>query len=280
MRVTVTGASSLGGVEVTRRLAAAGHRVRRTTSLSRSGTGREATREQVALDFLRPGTLRRAFEGADAAVIITPEQSAMVRMTANLTAAAERAGCEHLVQVSLLRDDSGPAGLLKEWHLEAERVVRDSPVASTCLRPNHYMQSWLLGQAPFAALGGGRVSYVDARDVAEVVVRVVSEPGHDGKTYSLTGPRALSLEEVTELLEYAPGGPMDAPGLGWRHHCVEERRSGHSLLDQALCEYWIAESEDHFAVVTPDVERLTGHAPRDFLSLVLERRRRRPRYEG
>ncbi len=273
MRVTVTGGDSLGGAEVARRLAGAGFRVRRTRRSSRDATGREGAEERVALDFLTPGTLVRAFEGADAAVIITPEQSTMVPMTANLTAAAERAGCPRLVQVSFLQADSGPASPLMEWHLEAERIVDDSPIASTCLRPNHYMQTWLSAHASRALFGPGRVSYVDARDVAEVVVRVLSDPGHEGKTYSLTGPRALSLQEVAELLAYEPGSRVDAPGLGWQHHCSEERRSGHSLLDQALCEHWIAVSENRFATVTPDVERLTGHAPRDLLGLVLERRR-------
>jgi uncharacterized protein YbjT (DUF2867 family) len=276
MRVTVTGADSLGGMEVARRLAEAGLRVRRTTRLTRERVGREGAGERVALDFLLPDTLTRAFEGADAAVIITPEQDTMVPMTENLAAAAERTGCTRLVHISFLQASAGPASMLMEWHLEAERIVEGSSLESTCLRPNYYMQSRLLARVPPASLDTGRVSYVDIRDVAEVTARVLSEPGHAGKTYSLTGPRALSTPEVAELLGHAPGAGVGAPGLSWQHHCVEERRSSHSLLEQALCEHWIAASEDQFAAVTPDVERLTGHAPRDFQSLVLERRRQRP----
>lgn len=271
MRVTVTGASSMGGVEVVRRLAGAGFSVRGTTRLPRGVAGGEAE-ENVPLDFLMPETLTQAFASADAAVIITPEDSTMVSMTANLVAAAERTGCPRLVLVSFLQADSGPISPLMEWHLETERIARDSPIASTCLRPNYYMQNWLLAHAPPASLGAGRVSYVDARDVAEVVVRVLSEPGHEGKTYSLTGPRALSTQEVAEVLKDEPGAPIDSPGLGWQHVCFDERRSGHSLLLQALCEHWIAASENHFATVTSDVERLTEHAPRDFLSFVRDHR--------
>ena len=277
MRVTVTGADSLGGVAVARRLAEAGFRVRRTTRMTRESVGREGTEERVALDFLLPDTLDRAFRGADAAVVITPDQGAMVSMTANLAAAAERAGCSRLVHVSLLQADSGPASMLMEWHLQAEHIIEESPLDSTCLRPNHYMQSRLLAHAPPSSLGAGRVSYIDVRDVAEVVVRVLSESGHAGKTYSLTGPRALSLREVAELLGHEQAAGADAPGASWQYHCIEERRSRHSLLEQALCEHWIAASEDRFAVVTADVERLTGHAARDLSALVLERRpRRRP----
>ena len=279
MRVTVTSASGTGGGEVVRRLAEAGFCVRGTTRLSRGVADREAGAETVQLDFLRPETLEQAFASADAAVIITPEDGAMVSMAANLTAAAERAGCPRLVHVSFLQADSGPISPLMEWHLEAERIVKDSPAASTCLRPNYYMQNWLLAHAPLASLGAGRVSYVDARDVAEVVVRVLSEPGHEGETYSLTGPRALSAQEVAEFLKDEPGAPVDSPGLGWQHHCLEERRSRHSLLEQALCEHWIAASEDRFATVTSDVERLTRHAPRDFLSFVRERREQDRRLE-
>jgi uncharacterized protein YbjT (DUF2867 family) len=274
MRVTVTGADSLGGAAIARRLAEAGFLVRRTTRLTHEPVGREGAGERVALDFLLPDTLVRAFDGADAAVIITPEQDAMVLMTENLAAAAERTGCTRLVHISFLQGDTGPAGTLMEWHLVAERIIQESPLESTCLRPNHYMQSRLLARMHPASLGAGRVSYVDIRDVAEVTARVLSEPGHIGKTYSLTGPHALSMPEVAELLGHAPRAEADAPGLSWQYHCFEERRSRHSLLDQALCEHWIAASEDQFATVTPDVERLTGHAPRDFRSLVAERRRR------
>ena len=196
----------------------------------------------------------------------------MVSTTAHVMAAAERTGCKRLVLISFLQPDSGPLSPLMKWYLEAERLVQDSPVPSTSLRPNYYMQNWLLAHAPLASLGAGRVSYVDARDVGEAVVRVLSEPGHEGRTYSLTGPRALSKKEVAELLKDEPGAPVDSPGLGWQQHCLEERRSSHSLLEQALCEHWIAASEDHFAMLTPDIERLTEHAPRDFLSFVRERR--------
>ena len=278
MRVTVTGANSVGGVEVVRRLAWAGFHVRTTTRLSRGVPVRGTGEENVPLDFLIPETLEPAFESADAAVIITPKQSAMVSMTANLLAAARRAGCPRLVLVSFLQPDSGPISPLMEWHLEAEKILRDSPIASTCLRPNYYMQNWLMAGAPLAPLGAGRVSYVDARDVAEVVVRVLSERGHEGKTYSLTGPQALSAQEVAECLRDEPGAPDDAPGLDWQHHCLEERRSRHTFLEQALCEHWIAASEDRLATITPDVERLTEHAPRDFLSFVRERRGRCRRY--
>jgi uncharacterized protein YbjT (DUF2867 family) len=260
VRVTVTGASSVGGIEVARRLAGAGFHVRRTASLPRDAAGQEAAEAVLA--------------SADAAVIIAPGDSAMVSMTASLRVAAERTGCPRLVLISFLQPDSGPISPLMDWYLEAERTIGDSPIASTCLRPNYYMQNWLLARAPLASLGPGRVSYVDARDVAEAAARVLSEPAHEGKTYSLTGPQALSRREVAELLKDEPGAPVNSPGLAWQHHCLEERRSSHSLLEQALCEHWIAASENRFATLTSDVEQLTEHAPRDFLSFIRERRGR------
>jgi uncharacterized protein YbjT (DUF2867 family) len=293
MRVTVTGAGSVGGAEIVRRLVAAGFSVRGTTHArraaglprTRAGQGREGGHGRWAgyatarLDFLAPETLDQAFAAATAAVIITPEHTAMVSMTANLVAAAERAGCSRLVLISLLQADSGPVNPLMMWHLEAERIVRHSPIASTCLRPNYYMQNWLSPHVPVDSLGEGAVSYVDVRDVADVVVRVLSEPGHEGKTYSLTGPRALSMHEVAAAIADEPVA-HNRQGLSWQHTCLDERRSSHSLLVQALCEHWIMTTEDHFATVTSDVEQLTEHAPRDFLSFVQDHRGRRSRVEA
>ena len=56
--------------------------------------------------------------------------------------------------------------------------------------------------------GETRVSYIDTRDVAAVAARVLTSPGHQGKAYALTGPEALSADEVAERLSAATGRPV------------------------------------------------------------------------
>ena len=265
MNVLVTGATSKAGVEVAKRLRAAGAKVRTTVHL-KSDRSPEAPQGSVAVDFALPESLAPAFSEVDKAVFIIPESSAMGGMTANLVSAAESAGLTHLLLVSFLHADQLAGGPVLAWHLQAEQVVRASAVPSTCLRPNFYMQNFLSAYPPAASLGGGNVSYIDAADVAEVVALILLEGGHEQLTYSLTGPRALPIEAVAALLRGEVGPPLTYGPEAREEACTQRRRSSMSAHLQALCEFWAAAGEERFADVTPDFQQLTGRAPRSFES--------------
>jgi uncharacterized protein YbjT (DUF2867 family) len=155
MNILVTGAGSKAGVEMARRLQAAGAHVRTTTHLPSHAVG-GAMGAGVAVDFRRPESLGPAFAGIDKAVLITPEESTMVSMTENLIVAARRAQVSHVVLVSFLHADSRAGGTLLGWHRRAEEVVMASGVLSTCLRPNYYMQNFLSAWLPRPHLAAAR----------------------------------------------------------------------------------------------------------------------------
>jgi uncharacterized protein YbjT (DUF2867 family) len=271
MDILVTGASSKAGGEIVRGLTESGARVRATVPL-RGGPSPETSGDTVAVDFTEPRTLYPALSGVDKAVVIVPETSAMGAVTQNLVAAAERAGVAHLLLVSFLHADLVTGGSVLRWHREAEEAVRASSVPSTIVRPNYYMQNFLSAYSPAASLGSGRVSYIDAADVAAVIGSILLGGGHEDLTYSLTGPRALSREEVSALLGggEAPGDRPEAQGQD--EACEQRRRSGMTADLRALCEFWATVGEERFADVTPDFEQLMGRAPRTFERFVREHR--------
>ncbi len=271
MNILVTGATSKAGVEIVRGLTAAGASVRSTSHLPAGGAG-EATPGRVAVDFARPETLEPAFSGVHKAVLIIPESVAMAAMATNLAAAAERARVTHVLLLSFLNADRRAGGAVLEWHRQAEEAVAAAAVSSTCVRPNYYMQNFLSAYPPAASLGGGTVSYIDAADVAEVIALILLGGGHEKRTYSLTGPRALSIEEVAALLRGEVGAPLAYGPERREEACSLRRRSSMSPHLQALCEFWAAASEDQFAHLTPDFEQLTGRRPRSFEHFVQEHR--------
>lgn len=59
--------------------------------------------------------------------------------------------------------------------------------------------------AIYAPIGDARISFVDVRDIAAVAVKTLTEPGHEGKTYLITGPESLSHYDVAEKLSKAIG---------------------------------------------------------------------------
>ena len=75
---------------------------------------------------------------------------------------------------------------------------------------------------------------------------------------------------VKEGLRYFP--PLTYAARGWEDACLLGRRSAQSALTQVLCEFWLAASDDVFAVTTDDFERLTQRRPRSFESFVRQHR--------
>ncbi len=278
--VLVTGSSGRAGQEMVRQLAAAGAKVRAALHYpDHDAESRAAAVDFVEVDFERPATLETAFRGIDKAVLITPEETTMVAMTESLVQAAERAGVRHLVRVSFLHADRGTGGRLLAWHREAEEVVAASAIPSTILRPNSYMQNFLTMYAPsilvrgafFTPMGEGRISYVDARDVADAAVRVLLEDGHEGAVYALTGSERLSHVEIAEILSREAGQQIKYLDVGENEACVALHRRGASdELVEALCELWLAMRRDEFATPETGLEGLLGRPPRRFVDFVHE----------
>jgi uncharacterized protein YbjT (DUF2867 family) len=281
-RILVTGASGRAGAEMVKSLRAAGARVRAAIHYpDHEAESRATAVEYVEVDFDHPETLETAFRGVDKAVLITPEEATMVQMTANLVDAAERAGVGSLLRVSFIHADAGIGGRLLRWHREAEELVAASPIPSACLRPNSYMQNFVTMYAPsiftrgafFTPMGQGRISYVDGRDVAEAAAEILLGSGHEGRTYSLTGPEPLSHGEIAEILSRETGQSIRYVDVGEEDACMAlERRGASPELVEALCELWLAMRHDEFAPTSDGFELVTAHAPTRFADFVREHR--------
>src|SRR5262249_33674471 len=112
------------------------------------------------------------------------------------------------------------------YHAVVENAISASGIAFTFLRPNLYMQgllgfrSSIVSQGRFfAPAGDARVSAVDVRDIAEVAALALTQSGHEGRTYDITGPQALTHFEMASLLSNVLGRPItyvDVPEAAMR----------------------------------------------------------------
>jgi uncharacterized protein YbjT (DUF2867 family) len=99
------------------------------------------------------------------------------------------------------------------WHRAVERAIEASGVAWTFVRPNSFMQNVVnfMGAtikaqgAFFHSAADARISHVDARDVAAVAARTLTDAGHEGRAYSLSGPEALGYADIAAVLSRAVG---------------------------------------------------------------------------
>ena len=183
--------------------------------------------------------------------------------------AARRAGVRHIVYTSFSGAAPDATFTLGRDHFDAEQAIAESGMTSTVLRDNFYLDVLPLFADESGVIRGpageGRVAGVARADVADVAAAILRDPeSHAGATYTLTGPEALSLDEVA-----ARAGAALGRDLRFEDETVEEayasRRAAYPDAEDYLLEAWVstytAIADGSCAEVTGDVEKVTGHAP-------------------
>lgn len=212
--ILITGATGYIGSELVQQLKAAGTKVRMLVRNHQKAAALEGPGVEIVLgDFDKPETLDVAFAGVEKAFLLSSAGPDMVDLQGNFIQAAQRAGTRHVVKVSSggIRVDGSSPVEDGRWHREVEKQLEESGVAWTHLRPSFFMQNIERYFAPtikeqgafYAPMGDTKAAMVDVRDIAAVAVTALTTPGHEGKAYVVTGPKALSLYEVAEKLSAA-----------------------------------------------------------------------------
>jgi len=212
--ILVTGATGTTGREIVgelRRLGVVGVRAL-VRDPARAAFIREAEFETAEGDFDRPETLGAALEGVERVLLLTPPTPQTFAQQSAFVEAARRAGVRHVVKFSAIGADADAPEGFGKWHGQSEDLLKSSGLAWTMLRPNFFMQNilWQARQivatgAIYQPVGEARASFIDVRDIAAVAARALTEPGHEGQTYVLTGPEALSYRDIAAKLSDATG---------------------------------------------------------------------------
>jgi len=167
--------------------------------------------EAVVADFDDPAALARACEGAEKAFLVTPAHRDIRQWKANVIRAAADAGVQHMVMATGLGASPKARLTFGIWHSDSQELLKESGMGWTLIQPTYFMQN-LLWQAGNIATEntylddlGGPVSWVDARDIADVTAKALTTEGHQGKAYGLTGEEALSGDDIAALLTQTLG---------------------------------------------------------------------------
>jgi len=217
--ILVTGATGTVGSEVVKQLLSAkGQRERHEDIIVKAVIRERALRnlgvQVVQLDYNKPCTLSAALRDVDKLFLLTPFQSNMVDLTSNLVNEAKNAGVKYIVKQSVLGADAEPGITIRRFHRQAEKIIEESGIPFTFLRPNFFMQNFVKFYSHFiktqgafyVPAGDAKASFVDVRDIAAVAVQALSgsskngESKHIRKAYNITGGEALSYGQVAETL--------------------------------------------------------------------------------
>ena len=208
--ILVTGANGTTGSEITRQLAASGRPVRvllrdpgkAVGLLPRSGF------EIATGSFEDVASLDRAMKGIEAVFLISFDHPDQFVLQANVIEAARRAGVRMIARLSASSADAESPDPLIANHGKGDRQLAQSGLGHVLIRPQWFNQNFLT-YCPKGVIrlpaGEARLPFVDVRDIAAVTIKALTEPGHDGQAYVLTGPEALNHREVADILSEATG---------------------------------------------------------------------------
>lgn len=278
----VTGASGNVGAELVELLSASrpdSWRIARRHPEANDVTGSGA--EVARFDFFDRGTWSAALDGITSLFLLFPLPSNRSARTAIIPfiEAAERAGCRHVVYVSVFGADAAPF----IPHHAVEAALRSSAMNSTILRCSFFMQNLHRAISThgtdivergelFIPAGRGRTTFIDARDAAAVAASVLADPStHGDRVYHLTGRTALSMSEVASELSAVLGRRIVYTSPGAIHFATRLRRRGvgWDTISFMVAVYTLTRLGRN-QPITDDVGRLLSRPPRTLHDFVAE----------
>lgn len=268
--ILIVGATGLVGSATVRQLTTLGVPVRtlvrsaaKATILAGPGI------ETVVGDLEQPSSLDAALDGVTRALLISPLNPHQVELQGNFVEAARRAGAVHIVKLSGLGTALDSPLRSGWWHAQTEQHIADAGLPFTHLHPPFFMQNLLRSATVIAAQGAlvaamqaGKIAMVDARDVAAVAAEALTSDGHAGKAYTITGPEALSFQEVAKKLAVATGKRVTYQDVSLDTMRQELVATGiPAWLVEVRMEFAAALRNGYAAAVTDTVQVVTGRPP-------------------
>ncbi|MFJ8020790.1 SDR family oxidoreductase [Streptomyces sp. NPDC096311] len=222
--------------------------------------------EAVEGDLARADSLKAALEGARCLFLLSGMGG-----EAEVLAAARQAGVEHVVLVSSITVQTHPHLPAAGENLAVERLLKDSGMAWTVLRPTQFASNTLwwaqsirdqgVVRAPYADIG---LPTIHPADIAAVARAALTEPGHRGQTYALTGPECITVRRQVAAIAAALGREVDLIEIS-REEAHQQMASfmGDETAD-AVLDLMGGDVNDELLKVRDTVRRVTGSAARSF----------------
>lgn len=220
-----------------------------------------------AFDWNNEANWDECLEGVKAAYISYSPDLAMPGASDSIRAFVDKARRHDVERLVLL------SGRGEEEAQACERIVQSSGIDWTVVRASWFNQNFSEG-AFLEMVQSGRITlpdvdtpepYVDADDIADVAVAALTEPGHTGEIYEVTGPRMLTLAEVAAELSQATGEDIAYVPVPHDAFIAGIAQSGAPKEVVWMLDYLFSTVMDgRNSYLTDGVQRALGRAPRDF----------------
>ncbi|TWV53576.1 NAD-dependent epimerase/dehydratase family protein [Streptomyces misionensis] len=264
--ILVTGATGNIGSALLRELQVAGAAPVRGLTRDAGRASFAAGIEAVEGDLAQADSLKAALEGARSLFLLSG-----MGAEAEVLAAARQAGVEHVVLVSSITVQTHPHLPAAGENLAVERLLKDSGMAWTILRPTQFASNTLwwaqsirdqgMVRAPYADIG---LPTIHPADIAAVARAALTEPGHQGQTYALTGPECVTVRRQVAAIAAALGREVALIEIS-REEAHQQMTSfmGDETAD-AVLDLMGGDVNDELLKVRDTVLQVTGSAARSF----------------
>jgi uncharacterized protein YbjT (DUF2867 family) len=288
--ILVTGATGTVGSEVVKQLtsisssSSSGHKIRAAVhSKNKADKLKQFDNKRVEiveLDYTKPETVADALNKVDKLYLQTLPVPDVTDICSNLVKEAKKNGVEYIVKLSAMGADSERGSTILRLHEEEEKIIGDSGVAYTFLRPPAFMQNLVTQfghtirtqNAFYVPAGDGKMSFVDTRDIATIAARMLTNNGNEGgsqqhhnKAYDITGQDALSYRQVADILSNEVGKKISYIDIS-----EDDTRKG--MEQVGMNDWYIDIMIELFRIIragygsetTAAVEHITGRKPISF----------------
>jgi uncharacterized protein YbjT (DUF2867 family) len=277
--ILITGATGTVSSNIIAKLKESGHRLRalvrnpeKAATLSQQGI------EVHGGDLEKPWTLGPVFAGADTVWILTPPGPRAPEQSSNALYAAKKGGAQHVVRMSAIGAAHAAPTINSRLHALSDAELAASGLPFTIVKPHFFAQNLMMAAKSIAeqgilyfALADGKMGIIDARDISDFATHVLTTPGHEGKTYTLTGPASLSMHDIAATIGAVVGKevkyvavPVDAAKRSMSQMGMDD------WMVNALGDYLTAYSANWGDLVTDDFQRITGKPPRSFKQFAMD----------
>jgi len=276
--ILVTGATGTTGKEVVKQLSTKGIALRALVRDPDRGHKILGPGVQIARgDLGDRASLDAAVDECDSVFLLSSADPRQVELQGNVIEAAVRGGARRVVKLGALGASADSPISLARAHFQTEQQLAGSGLQYTNLRPTMFMQNMFMSAATiqsegkiYAPMQNGKVSFVDARDIASVAVAALTEERHDGETYDITGGQALSHADLAGVFSEVLGREVtyvDVPPEAARQGMLSGGMP-EWLADDLLKLMTMVFAPGHGAAVADTVARVTGRAPITFRRFV------------
>ncbi len=265
--IGITGATGTVGGMVARRLSQQGVTQRLIVrDLDRAPVLSGAEPAQVAGGYRDTAGMSAALRGVQTLFLVSGHLSEdRVGDHQSAIDAALEAGVRRIVYLSFLNAAADATFVAAQEHYHTEQSIRASGIAFTFLRDSLYADAAArycnaADRVIRGPAGDGRISFVSQEDIAEAAAVVLTAAGHEGATYDMTGPEALSWAETAALLSEITGQPCR-----YYNETLDEARQSRAVYNasEETVNTWIstylAVARGELSLVSEDLPRLTGH---------------------